>query len=140
FEPALDDGAVKAPRFDFEKFPLAERRLGAEMRAVGESLGLGRTFAEAFVKAMDGRETRPPVFPQDDAELLARAAEPVPERWDLLLEAARRGLVPPGIHPYFGDRLREVAATRPSQRSLGDISDTEPARSEEHTSELQSLT
>jgi carbamoyl-phosphate synthase large subunit len=110
FEPALDYVAVKAPRFDFEKFPLAERRLGAEMRAVGESLGLGRTFVEAFVKAMEGRELRDPPFPADDGELLARAAEPVPERWDLLLEVARRGLDPPGIHPYFADRLREIAA------------------------------
>src|SRR5215471_16793884 len=86
FEPALDYVAVKAPRFDFEKFPLAEPRLGAEMRAVGESLGLGRTFAEAFVKAMDGRELRQPAFPAGDSLLLSRAAEPVPERWDLLLE------------------------------------------------------
>src|SRR5882762_11806913 len=44
FEPALDYVAVKAPRFDFEKFPEADDRLGSEMRAVGESLGLGRTF------------------------------------------------------------------------------------------------
>src|SRR5947199_8724327 len=55
FEPALAYVAVKAPRFDFEKFPAAERRLGAEMRAVGEALGLGRTFAEAFWKAVVGR-------------------------------------------------------------------------------------
>jgi carbamoyl-phosphate synthase large subunit len=41
--------------------------------------------------------------------LLAQAAEPRPDRWDLLLEAARRGFDPPGIHPYFADRLREVA-------------------------------
>ena len=80
------------------------------MRAVGESLGLGRTFAEAFVKAMEGRELPRVAFPADDDELLARAAQPVPERWDLLLEAARRGLELPGIHPYFADRLREVAA------------------------------
>jgi carbamoyl-phosphate synthase large subunit len=109
FEPALDYVAIKAPRFDFEKFPLAERRLGAEMRAVGEALGLGRTFAEAFVKAMDGREVPPVVMPAADDELLARAAEPVPERWDLLLECARRVLEPPGIHPYFAARLIEVA-------------------------------
>src|SRR5207249_5299133 len=51
FEPALDYVAVKAPRFDFEKFPGADPRLGAEMKAVGEALGLGRTFAEAFSKA-----------------------------------------------------------------------------------------
>jgi carbamoyl-phosphate synthase large subunit len=110
FEPALDYVAIKAPRFDFEKFPGAPRRLGAEMRSVGEALGLGRTFAEAFLKASAGREVAPVVIPADDDELLARAAEPVPERWDLLLECARRGLEPPGIHPYFAARLGEVAA------------------------------
>ena len=56
FEPALDYVAVKAPRFDFEKFPAADDRLGSEMRAVGESLGIGRTFPEAFLKALRGRE------------------------------------------------------------------------------------
>ncbi len=110
FEPALDYVAVKAPRFDFEKFPLATPRLGAEMRAVGEALGLGRTFPQAFLKAMVGREVPAVTFPADDGELVERASEPVPERWDLLLEAARRGLELPGIHPYFADRLREIAA------------------------------
>jgi carbamoyl-phosphate synthase large subunit len=110
FEPALDYVAVKAPRFDFEKFPETPARLGAEMRAVGEALGLGRTFAEAFLKAMAGREAPAVAFPASDNVLLARAGEPVPERWDLLLEAARRGLEPlPGIHPYFAARLAEVA-------------------------------
>jgi carbamoyl-phosphate synthase large subunit len=109
FEPALDYVAVKAPRFDFEKFPLAERRLGAEMRAVGEALGLGRTFAEAFRKAMVGREAPPVAFPASDDELVECASEPVPERWDLLLECARRGLEPPGIHPYFASRLFEIS-------------------------------
>jgi carbamoyl-phosphate synthase large subunit len=56
FEPALDYVAVKAPRFDFEKFPGAPRTLGTEMRSVGEALGLGRTFPEAFLKALEGRE------------------------------------------------------------------------------------
>jgi len=104
FEPALDYVAVKAPRFDFEKFPDADDRLGSEMRAVGESLGLGRTFAEAFLKARDGREWAPRSLD------LARRGEPVPERWDLLLEAARQGLDLPGIHPYFAGRLEEIAA------------------------------
>ncbi len=117
FEPALDYVAVKAPRFDFEKFPLAERRLGAEMRAVGEALGLGRTFREAFLKAYEGREVPAVVFPESDDELVERASRPMPERWDLLLEAARRGLELPGIHPYFADRLREVVA--PSSKPHG---------------------
>src|SRR5205814_3393242 len=65
FEPALDYVAVKAPRFDWEKFPGAPRTLGSEMRSVGEALGLGRTFPEAFLKALDGREqdTELPEFP-----------------------------------------------------------------------------
>jgi carbamoyl-phosphate synthase large subunit len=117
FEPALDYVAVKAPRFDFEKFPLAEPRLGAEMRAVGEALGLGRTFHEAFLKAMAGREAPPVDFPAMDDELLTRAAEPVPERWDLLLECARRDLEPPGIHPYFAARLAEVSHAEASRRA-----------------------
>jgi carbamoyl-phosphate synthase large subunit len=109
FEPALDYVAVKAPRFDFEKFPNAPRVLGAEMRAIGEALGLGRTFAEAFVKAFEGREAPPVRFTSSDAVLLEQAAEARPERWDLLLEAARRELELPGIHPYFAARLHEVA-------------------------------
>jgi carbamoyl-phosphate synthase large subunit len=103
FEPALDYVAVKAPRFDFAKFPDADDRLGSEMRAVGESLGLGRTFTEAFLKALHGREIA------YDTNDLSRRGEPVPERWDLLLEAARQGLDLPGIHPYFADELRAIA-------------------------------
>jgi len=62
FEPALDYVAVKAPRFDWEKFG-AEPVLGTEMRAVGEALGLGRTFPEAFLKALEGLENELP-FPE----------------------------------------------------------------------------
>ncbi len=99
FEPALDYVAVKAPRFDFAKFPETEPRLGSEMRAVGEALGLGRTFPEAFLKALEGRETDAPVLD------LSRRGEPVPERWDLLLEAARVRLDLPGVHAYFARRV-----------------------------------
>ncbi|HST19454.1 MAG TPA: carbamoyl-phosphate synthase large subunit [Gaiellaceae bacterium] len=113
FEPALDYVAVKAPRFEFEKFPWADRALGAEMRAIGEALGLGRTFAEAFTKAFEGRESGPVAF---DESLLGR---PLPERWDLYLEAARRDLELPGIHPYFAEQIREVAtAPQPTGRPV----------------------
>jgi carbamoyl-phosphate synthase large subunit len=104
FEPALDYVAVKAPRFDFEKFPDADDRLGSQMQAIGESLGLGRTFGEAFLKALEGREWTPRRFD------ISRRAEPVAERWDLLLEAARRRLDLPGVHQYFAEQLREIAA------------------------------
>src|SRR5207249_1301701 len=52
FEPTLDYVVVKFPRFAFEKFPGAETTLGTQMKSVGEAMGIGRTFSEAFLKAM----------------------------------------------------------------------------------------
>ena len=57
FEPTLDYVVVKFPRFAFEKFPGAEQCLGTQMKSVGEAMGIGRTFAEAFLKARRSRET-----------------------------------------------------------------------------------
>ncbi|HKH32373.1 MAG TPA: carbamoyl-phosphate synthase large subunit, partial [Gaiellaceae bacterium] len=56
FEPTLDYVVVKFPRFAFEKFPGADRTLGTQMKSVGEAMGIGRTFAEAFAKAKRSRE------------------------------------------------------------------------------------
>src|SRR5262245_15808233 len=56
FEPTLDYVVVKFPRFAFEKFPGADTTLGTQMKSVGEAMGIGRTFAEAFLKAMRSRE------------------------------------------------------------------------------------
>src|SRR5437763_829648 len=60
FEPTLDYVVVKIPRFAFEKFPGADRTLGTQMKAVGETMGIGRTFLEAFVKAKRGLEGEQP--------------------------------------------------------------------------------
>ncbi|MEN3311971.1 MAG: carbamoyl-phosphate synthase large subunit, partial [Actinomycetota bacterium] len=62
FEPTLDYVVVKFPRFAFEKFPGADTTLGTQMKSVGEAMGIGRTFVEAFRKArrsreLDGEET-----------------------------------------------------------------------------------
>jgi carbamoyl-phosphate synthase large subunit len=92
FEPALDYVAVKAPRFDFEKFPGADRTLGTEMRAIGESLGLGRTFAEALLKALDGSA-------EDNADL--------PEIR--------------GLHPYFAAELESIRAAERELVATGDV-------------------
>jgi carbamoyl-phosphate synthase large subunit len=56
FEPTLDYVVVKFPRFAFEKFPGADPTLGTQMKSVGESMGIGRTFGEAFLKAIRARE------------------------------------------------------------------------------------
>jgi carbamoyl-phosphate synthase large subunit len=57
FEPTLDYIVVKWPRLAFEKFPGADTTLGTQMKSVGESMGIGRTFAEAFTKARRGLDT-----------------------------------------------------------------------------------
>ena len=57
FEPALDYVVVKIPRFAFEKFPGASTTLGTQMKAVGEVMAIGRTFKQAYLKAVRSLET-----------------------------------------------------------------------------------
>src|ERR687898_330142 len=65
FEPTLDYVVVKFPRFAFEKFPGAERALGTQMKSVGEAMGIGRTFTEAFLKARRSREIDDGWYPEN---------------------------------------------------------------------------
>jgi carbamoyl-phosphate synthase large subunit len=92
FEPTLDYVVVKFPRFAFEKFPGADRGLGTQMKSVGEAMGIGRTFTEAFLKAFGSRELEPGA----------------PSPWATLDD------VPDGVHPWFCEQLehakRELAS------------------------------
>ena len=56
FEPTLDYVVVKVPRFTFEKFPGADTRLGTQMKSVGEAMAIGRTFKQAYLKAVRSLE------------------------------------------------------------------------------------
>lgn len=56
FEPTLDYVIVKIPRWNFDKFPGADRRLGFQMKSVGEVMGIGRSFQEALQKACQSLE------------------------------------------------------------------------------------
>jgi carbamoyl-phosphate synthase large subunit len=56
FEPTIDYVVVKVPRWAFEKFPRADRTLTTQMKSVGESMAIGRTFKEAFMKAFRSLE------------------------------------------------------------------------------------
>src|SRR5215475_1956390 len=79
FEPTLDYVVVKWPRFAFEKFPGADATLGTQMKSVGESMGIGRTFAEAFAKARRGLDTEQPWAPENLHPWFAAELEtPVP--------------------------------------------------------------
>jgi carbamoyl-phosphate synthase large subunit len=101
FEPALDYVVVKAPRFDFAKFPSAPTTLGTSMRSVGEAMAIGRTFPEALQKALrsleNGREglgadrfeeVMTEVGDEGLAEMVSR---PSPDRIHAIGEALRRG-------------------------------------------------
>jgi carbamoyl-phosphate synthase large subunit len=117
FEPAIDYCVVKWPRFAFEKFPGAEAGLTTHMKSVGEAMALGRTFKQAFAKALRSRELdTKPVFPADDATLLERVGGPSSERYDHLLEALRRGTPieelcrRTSIDPWFLRELSELVS------------------------------
>ena len=86
FEPTLDYVVVKVPRFAFEKFPGADTTLGTQMKSVGEAMGIGRTFGEAFSKALRSRE------------LDGGAVTP----W------ASLGEPPDGLHPWFRAELERL--------------------------------
>ena len=89
FEPAIDYVVVKWPRFAFEKFPGADGQLHTSMQSVGEAMAIGRTFKQAFVKAMRSRELD--VTPSFDGDLLARLESPSHDRFEVIFEAIRRG-------------------------------------------------
>jgi carbamoyl-phosphate synthase large subunit len=92
FEPTIDYVVVKWPRFAFEKFPGTSGRLSTHMQSVGEAMAIGRTFKQAFMKAMRSRETDVRVrAPEDTDELLGRLEVPSHDRFELLFEAIRRG-------------------------------------------------
>ena len=56
FEPTIDYVVTKIPRFAFEKFPEADETLTTQMKSVGETMAIGRTFKESFQKALRGLE------------------------------------------------------------------------------------
>jgi carbamoyl-phosphate synthase large subunit len=86
FEPTLDYVVVKFPRFAFEKFPGADQTLGTQMKSVGETMGIGRTFSEAILKAYGSRELDP--------------GSPTP--WASLDD------IPSGVHPWFRVELERA--------------------------------
>jgi carbamoyl-phosphate synthase large subunit len=89
FEPTIDYVVVKWPRFAFEKFPGADGALHTSMQSVGEAMSIGRTFKQAFVKAMRSRELD--VEASFEGDLLERLETPSHDRYELIFEAIRRG-------------------------------------------------
>jgi len=126
FEPVLDYVIVKCPRFAFEKFAVADPGLTTQMKSVGESMAIGRTFKEAFQKALRALETGRPGWTvgerliddrltEESKEALRGALRrPTPERIFQLKRAMQLGMdtaelhAVSGIDPWFLDQMREL--------------------------------
>src|SRR6185312_10556179 len=97
YEPTLDYCIVKFPRWPFDKFPLADTRLGTQMKSTGEAMGIGRTFKAAMMKAVRGLDlkfetlTGGAFFEWSNDELERVLAVPTHERLFAVAELLRRG-------------------------------------------------
>jgi carbamoyl-phosphate synthase large subunit len=126
FEPTIDYVVTKIPRFAFEKFPEADAKLTTQMKSVGETMAIGRTFKESFQKALRGLEVGSfglgcdgkdlwgtPNEPSRE-EIRAKLAVPNAERVWYLRYALKAGMTLDEIHAltyidhWFLDNLLEL--------------------------------
>ncbi|MCH6548177.1 MAG: carbamoyl-phosphate synthase large subunit [Gemmatimonadetes bacterium] len=141
FEPVLDYVVVKCPRFAFEKFPTADRTLTTQMKSVGESMAIGRTFKEAFQKGLRALEidrggwmTGTPEddgLPSDELEDLMQALHtPTAERLFQVKRAMMAGVTDDEIYritcidPWFLAQLRELVDAEETFRDAKTIDET----------------
>lgn len=96
FEPALDYVVTKIPRWPFDKFESANRRLGTQMKATGEVMAIGRNFEESFLKAIRSLEIGayhmkwPELAKYDDDALKEKCIHADDERIFAIAELLRR--------------------------------------------------
>jgi carbamoyl-phosphate synthase large subunit len=117
FEPTIDYVVVKWPRFAFEKFPGTDPTLTTHMKSVGEAMAIGRTFQQAFAKALRSRELdkTPQLADVADQALLESLDTPGAARYETVLELLRRGASIESVHertridPWFLRELRALA-------------------------------
>jgi carbamoyl-phosphate synthase large subunit len=129
FEPVLDYVVVKLPRFAFEKFPEVDDTLGVQMKSVGETMAIGRTFRSAWQKGFRGLETGrhgwvTSALPKDDGledvnvngmqPLLAALRRPTPHRPFQIKRALEAGVTVEEIFEatkidrWFIDQLAQI--------------------------------
>ncbi|MHB1285781.1 MAG: carbamoyl-phosphate synthase large subunit [Leptospirales bacterium] len=135
FEPSLDYVVVKVPRFHFEKFPQASRVLGPQMQSVGEVMGIGHNFKEAFLKALRSLENNsyglmPIALPDDPEDVAQILRSPVDTRIHAVAEAFRRGFPLEEIHEWTGIDpwfLREILELIQLERTIQQYKGEPPA-------------
>ncbi len=120
FEPSIDYCVVKIPRFTFEKFPGALTELTTQMKSVGETMAIGRTFKESMQKALRGLETGLNGFEaikNDSVPLDERLSTPNAERVSFIKKAMDEGYSLEKIQaltlidPWFLDNLLQIHET-----------------------------
>ncbi len=139
FEPTIDYVVTKVPRFAFEKFPEADPELTTQMKSVGETMAIGRTFKESFQKALRGLEVGSfgfgcdgkdlwgtPDQPSEDV-IRAKLITPGHERVWHLRYAIKSGMPLEEIHemtgidPWFLENLFQIVEMEDQLRAVGDI-------------------
>lgn len=121
FEPALDYVTVKIPRWDINKFKGAEESIGSSMKSVGEVMGIGRNFEEAYQKAIrmldldfEGAVNESFFKNSDKKETIKSLKNPTPNRMFAISEGLRRGMHVSeiykltGIDPWFLHRIKNI--------------------------------
>lgn len=120
YKPGGDYIVIKFARWAFEKFKGVENKLGTQMRAVGEVMSIGKTYKEAFQKAIRSLETGRyglggPAYAQSSKqELLDMLRTPTSERHFILYEALRKGASVDELYEltkikrYFIEQMKEL--------------------------------
>ena len=99
FEPVLDYVVVKMPKFPFDKFVYASRKLGTQMKATGEVMAIGQNFEEAILKACRGLEAGvkdlnlTAFVKEGDEKIRERVGQPTDQRIFAIYQALKRGLL-----------------------------------------------
>ena len=120
FEPTLDYCVMKLPRLPFDKFTTASRRLGTQMKATGEVMAIGNSFANALLKAIRSLELNvhslrlPKLQAMSTKQIWDKLFDVDDERIFVVAEALRRGISPEEINRitkidiWFIDRLSVI--------------------------------
>ncbi|MBI3839043.1 MAG: carbamoyl-phosphate synthase large subunit [Planctomycetia bacterium] len=140
FEPTIDYVVTKIPRFAFEKFPEADATLTTQMKSVGETMAIGRTFKESFQKALRGLEVGSfgfgcdakdrwgtPEQPERD-EIRVKLSTPGDDRVWFIRYAFKSGMTVAEVHqltridPWFLQHLQEIVELEGVLRAHEDLS------------------
>ena len=145
FEPTIDYVVTKIPRFAFEKFPEADSTLTTQMKSVGETMAIGRTFRESFQKALRGLEVGSFGFGCDSMdlwgtdeqpdrnEIRAMLSRPNDRRVWYIRYAMKAGMPLEEIHeitnvdPWFLHQLNDIVALEEEMRAMDGLQSVDAA-------------